>query len=172
MSSELKLPDSLADFYAHALGLEHEYKHRWLDLWQTLEAHHNHEAAAIFAKVEKMRADNIVMINARCETIELPRVAPWDYYWHQYVNIESAIIDTAHYMISARESIELVVLKFEAACEYYQDIQTQSPDKEVKQAAENMIGMLKTEMRTIQNWKQQYSNTTALPDLDPPNQPE
>ncbi len=172
MSGAQKLPDSIADFYAHALGLEHEYAHRWLDLWQTLEAHHNHEAAAVFAKVEEMRADNIVMLKARCKAIELPRVAPWEYHWHQYVNIESAIIDSAHYMISARESIELVLLKFEAACEYYRDIQTQSLDKEIQQAAEDMIGLLKTEMQTIHKWKQRYSNTPTLSDLDPPNQPE
>ena len=106
MNMKRNLPQSLPDFYAHALGLEHEYEHRWLDLAQTLATHHNHEAATIFAQVEKMREDNIEQIQQRCETLELPRVAPWDYYWHQYVNLESAIIDSAHYMISALESIE------------------------------------------------------------------
>ncbi len=172
MSTEHTFPNSLEAFYAQALGLEYECEHRLIDLGRTLEAHHNPEAAAIFEQAEKMRAANILEISRRCEKLNLPRIAPWDYYWHQHLNFENICIDSVHYLITAFEAIELVLAKLEAAGNYYQLIRGNSDQRAVREAALEIIGLLNVEMDIVQGWRSQHIASTVLPDLDPPNQPE
>lgn len=170
--SDYKMPDTLAAFYAHALGLEHECECWLIDLSRSLQAHHNPEAAAIFVDAEKLCVENIEQIHQRSVNLELPRVAPWEYYWHQFVNIENTCIDSVHYMISALEAIELVLEKLAADSEYYHAIEQQSDDLQIKQAARQIISLLDSEMELVRGWKSQQSKDVPLTDLDPPNMPE
>ena len=171
MSSK-QMPATLDAFYAHVLGLEYECEHRLIDLSRTLDAHHNPEAAEIFAKAEKMRADNIRRINLLCEDLELPRIAPWDYYWHQYVNIESLCIDSIHYMITAFEAVELVLKKLDAARDFYREIANASELPAIQEAAEGIIELLESEIETVRGWQSGHEAQSPPADLDPPHQPE
>lgn len=172
MSSQFKRPENLAEFYTHALGLEHECEQRMDDLSRTLKAHRNPEAAGIFERARKMRTENIRKINSRCAALELPRVAPWEFYWHQHLNLESICTDSVHYLISAIDAIELVLIKLDAASRFYSSIQSESADTDIQQAAAVIREMLAREMETVDAWKEHQDDAALLSDLDPPHQPE
>ena len=172
MSDQYPLPESLEAFYAHALGLEHECEARLTDLSLTLEAHHNLEASQVFARAEQIRARSIELIRQYSEGLELPRIAPWEYLWHQHVNFESICMDSVHYLISALEAIELVQFKLEAANEFYRSIKAQSPDPEIQRAAGEIEALLELEIEIVEGWRSQHEEMSRLPDLDPPHQPE
>ena len=172
MSSEYPLPKSLEEFYAHALGLEHECEARLTDLSLTLEAHHNLEAAKVFSQAEQIRARSIELIRQHSQGLALPRIAPWEFLWHQHVNFELVCMDSVHYLISALEAIELVLFKLEAANDFYRIIQDQSPDPDIKRAANEIKSLLELEIEIVRGWREQHEELSRLPDYDPPHQPE
>lgn len=172
MSSQIALPETLAEFYAHALGLEHECEQSLTDLSLTLEAHRNLDAAKVFAQAEQIRSRSISLIKHYSERLQLPRVAPWEYLWHRHVNFESICMDSVHYLITPLESIELVLFKLEAASEFYLAIQAETDDPDIKRAANEINALLVLEMEIVAGWKEQYMDGSRLPDLDPPHQPE
>lgn len=172
MNEPIKLPTTVEAFYAHALGLEHECEHRLTDLSLTLEAHHNNESAEVFSRAEQIRAHTIQMIRQLSEGLDLPRIAPWEYLWHQHVNFELVCMDSVHYLITPSEAIELVLIKLEAADDFYHQVQDQSDTPEIVTAAEQIRSLVKQEMESVRGWLEQHEASTRLPDLDPPHQPE
>lgn len=172
MKQACSLPGSIEEFYAHALGLEHECEQCLTDLSLTLEAHHNPEAAKVFAQAEQIQQRSIQVIRQLSEGLDIPRVAPWEYLWHPYINFDSICMASVHYLITPYEAIELVQLKLEAVSEFYRDIGSRSMDLAIQQAAAQIRSLLKIEIDIVKGWRRQHEELSRLPDLDPPHQPE
>ncbi len=168
----MSVPDSLGAFYVHALGLQSECENRLTDLALTLEAHHNPEAATIFAQAEQIHAEITGEIEQECEGVELPRVPPWEFCWVEDDKIDDIRIEALDFQVSAYQAIDLVLDNLNAVSGIYAGIQAQSEDQAVQQAAEQMIVLIHDEVRRVDAWKVQYAASEPLPDYDPPHMPE
>ena len=71
----------LALFLAHSLALESEARERYLELSESLAAHHNGDAAAFFQRMAREAEQHLQEVAELAADQALPQLHPWEYAW-------------------------------------------------------------------------------------------
>lgn len=171
MSAKLKKLASVEDFYAHAIGLEHEFEERLTDLTSCLRAHHNADSAKVFAKARVMHLVRVRHLEALSSSLELPAIAPWDYVWHYTVNLEIICITSVHYLMTPLEALEMVEEKLQGAHEFYQSVADRFQGNGVGDAAAQVLSEFEKELEQFRQWHSDLEHKIVYEDHDPPNEP-
>ena len=171
MNVALKKLASVEDFYAHAIGLEHEFEDRLTDLASCLKAHNNPESSKVFLRARSIHAERITRLDSLAVGLQLPAVAPWDYVWHYSVNLEIICITSVHYLMTPLEALEMVQEKLNMAREFYRSVCDRYKGNAVGEAAELVLHEIDNEIREFRRWHQDLERIVVPEDHDPPNEP-
>lgn len=158
-------------FYAHLLGLEHEFADRLGDLSDCLEVHNNPDAARVCSIARMMHERRIANIAKRSVNMELPTVAPWDYVWHNRVNIEAMCMASVHYLMTPLEAVELVLAKIDAAHDFYASVAQRFEGHATGEAAALVLADFGVELQEFRQWAADLTPVKVTEDPDPPNEP-
>jgi hypothetical protein len=162
---------SLEEFIVHAHALKCESEEQLEMCADSLRAHNNPDAAAVFHSLSQMVRQIIEEIEAMAAGLELPEIPPWDFHWHMIDDLKC--MDAAHYLISERKALELAQLNEQRAMKYFQDIAEAVSDQAVKEMAQRLYDHEQRFFRYIEQRLQHLQEDNGHhDDLDPPNMPE
>ncbi|HAN67881.1 MAG: rubrerythrin [Haliea sp.] len=125
----------LALFLAHSLALESEARERYLELSESLAAHHNGDAAAFFQRMAREAEQHLQEVAELAADQALPQLHPWEYAWPGPEAPESASYEALHYRMSLSEAMHLALGKERDAAAYYRHVASESPDTETRRVA-------------------------------------
>ncbi|MAA88407.1 MAG: rubrerythrin [Haliea sp.] len=129
------LHNELALFLAHSLALESEARERYLELSESLAAHHNGDAAAFFQRMAREAEQHMEEVAELAADQALPQLQPWDYTWPGPEAPESASYEALHYRMSLGEAMHLALGKERDAAAYYRQAANASLDAETRRVA-------------------------------------
>jgi len=162
---------SLEEFIVHAHALKCESEEQLEMCADSLRAHNNPEAAAVFHALSQMVGQTIQELEAMAVGLELPQVPPWDFHWH--LVDDSKCMDEAHYLMNERKALELAQLNEQRALKYFQDTAEVVTDQAVKELAQRLHDHEQRFFQHIEQRLQQLEeDVDHHDDLDPPNMPE
>lgn len=171
MSMDFQKLKTVEDFYAHALGLEHEFEERLSDLSGCMDGHNNPDAAKVFMQARVLHEVRIKQLEQHVAERVLPRIAPWDYIWHYSINLEVICMTSLHYLMTPLEALEMVEEKIEKAHDFYQQVVDRFDGNEIADAARFVLQDFELELAQFREWHDDLEPCEVLEDHDPPNEP-
>jgi rubrerythrin len=126
---------NLAELLAYALEIEREATARYEELADQMEVHHNGEVAALFHRLAGYEREHAQEIEQRIGMLDLPVLAEWEYRWVDSESPEAAPYDGAHYLMTARQALELALINERRARDFYEALATTLTDPEARALA-------------------------------------
>jgi rubrerythrin len=163
--------ESVAEFLAHALELEHESAERYLELAESMEVHHNAEVARLFRRLAAMSESHAQQVQRQTAGLQLPHISPWDFKWHCPGSPEGHCDHTRiTYLMTAAQVLEVALLNETRSRDFYAWVAADSPDAEVRVLAGAMAAEEGEHVHLIDNWLRDQADHCVAPpeDLDPP----
>jgi rubrerythrin len=168
--------DDIPEFLVHALELEHESAERYRQLAETMEVHHNAEAAGLFRRFADMSDAHASEVVARAEGLALPEIAPWDFKWSCPGSPESHCLDgpEVSYLMSAQDALAVAMHNEVRGRDFYARIAASTPNPKVRALAQEMADEETEHVELLKAWIARETEEAAetQSDLDPPNMPE
>jgi predicted RecB family nuclease len=164
---------SEAEFLAHVIALKHESEERLQNMADCLSEHHNPEAAEVFANLAQLVGQTVQQLEAKAAGLQLPEIPPWEFQWHCKNDPESLCMDHAHYLMSARESLQLALFNEQRSAEFLDRVVNEVEHAGVRQLAEQQAHIERQFAEMIQQRLDKMAeDVERIEDLDPPNIPE
>jgi rubrerythrin len=164
--------ESVAEFLAHALELEHESAERYIELAESMEVHHNTQVAHLFRRLAAMSEAHASEVQGRAAGLHLPRIPPWGFKWSCPGSPEG---DCSHaqvsYLMTAAQVLEVALLNETRGRDFYAWVAASSPNPQVRTLAAEMAHEEGGHVTLLGAWIQDeaYRTTDPPEDLDPPN---
>ncbi len=169
---EIKI-QTRAEFLAHVLALKLESEERLQSLADCLSEHNNPVAAGLFQELADVVAQSITQLESMTAGLQLPAIPPWEYQWHCFDHPEVVCMEQAHYMMTGKQSLQLVQFNEHRSVEFLQRVYQEVENVEVKNLAQQLM---KSEQEFEQYVLKKIENIEddglLRDDLDPPNMPE
>jgi len=174
MKPELKIELSgMEEFLAHALALKYESEERLEQLAHCLAEHNNQAAADVFQGLIDSIGSVIRELEALAADRYLPQIPPWEYQWHCDDDPEALCIDQAHYLMTARQSLELARFNELRSLQFFQKVKDEVADDQIASLAQRLIEIELAFADDIQQRLESLpQDSPPCEDLDPPNMPE
>lgn len=125
----------LEEFLAHSVELESEAQERYLELADTMAAHHNREVADFFRRMAMEASNHLREVSGLASGLTLPPLKPWEFSWPGEEPPETASYEALHYRMSLRQAIELALANERAAEAFYRSVANSSEDAETARVA-------------------------------------
>lgn len=167
--------DTVGEFLAHALELEHESAQRYRELAQSLRVHHNVEIAELFERLARLSEDHARSVAARARAVRLPEIAPWDFKWDCPGCPEDPHPEgEVSYLMTTVQTLTLALETESCGRDFYACVAAHSPHPEVRRLAAEMAEEESGHVELIAGWleRERLNAAPPLEDLDPPNMPE
>lgn len=164
--------ESVAEFLAHALELEHESAERYLELAGSMEVHHNTEVADLFRRLAAMSEAHAREVQDRAAGLQLPQIPPWGFKWRCPGSPEVDCGDAKiNYLMTAVEVLEIALLNETRSRDFYAWVAVDSTDPEVRALAADMADEEGEHVVLLDAWINDEAQRLMAPseDLDPPN---
>jgi len=167
--------DDVGEFLAHALEMEHESSANYAQLADSMEVHHNPEAAALFRRLAALSDEHAGRIAEQAHGILLPRIAPWAFKWDCPGGPEGG--DCLHgdlsYQMTAAQALDLALSNESRGQAFYAHVAQTSNDAEVRRLAAEMAAeeLEHLDMLTAMLAPEHRRDDDRPQDLDPPHIP-
>ncbi len=174
MTARNGLIDSLGEFLAHALELEHESAARYEQLADSMEIHHNQDVAQLFRRLAAMSIEHAKAVEQRTQGIELPHIPPWDFKWNCPGSPESDCLEIeVTYLMTRGQALQLAWHNESRGHAFYAHVAADCTDAEVRRLADEMAVEEAEHVNLLKNWlaRERDVNGAGHEDLDPPNVP-
>ena len=126
---------SLAEFLAHSVELESEARERYLELAESMAAHHNSEVSAFFARMAEESRLHLAEVAEIAAEHQLPELKAWEFQWPDEESPEAASYEAVHYRMSLRDAMLLALDNERAAQKFYASFAQTSEDAQTRQFA-------------------------------------
>ena len=120
----------LAQFLAHSVELESEAQERYLELAESMAAHHNTVVADFFRRMAKEADLHLAEVSKLAEGYRLPHLNAWEFDWPEAEPPETSSYEAVHYRMSLGQAIDLALANERAAEQYYRNVALSSSDEE------------------------------------------
>jgi rubrerythrin len=127
---------SLRDFYAHALAIEREASHRYMDLAQEMQTHNNLAVAETFERLARMEIDHVEEITHAAPDVDTSTIPGWEYQWEGAESPEVTPLSAVHRLLTPFQALELALKNEERALHFFETVRRSSPNHEVRALAE------------------------------------
>ena len=142
--------DSLPDFLANAIALEHEAAERYLELADMMEAHRNDAVSALFRDMvhySRLHHDSIV---ERARGAALPPLRPGPYRWrHPPEAGDEQAFDP---MLDAHDALRYARENELRAMDYYTQVGLHAPEAAVRRLAAESAGEEAEHVDALDDW--------------------
>ncbi len=157
---------SAADFYVQALAIEMEAAERYTLLAEQMEVHNNRVIADIFrkmAEIEEKHRDEIAQKAGGALAAGLPA----SFSWIRPDGPEAMDFRHLHYLMTPYHALTLARHNEERAVEFFEAIERNTADPEIKAAAAEMAAEERKHVAWVDEWLTQYPPPASGWDDDP-----
>jgi hypothetical protein len=162
-----------AEFLAHIIALKHESEDRLTTMADCLFAHNNPPAAQVFHELAGLISLVVEQLQTLALDHVLPEIPPWEYQWHCEDDPEALCMEHAHYLMSARQALQLALYNEQRSVEFLQRIEREVSEPAVREMARRQ---LRVEQEFAEIIRQRLADLpdedVVCDDLDPPHMPE
>ncbi len=116
----------LANFLAHSLELESEARERYVELADSMDAHHNRPVADFFRRMAGEAEHHLREVAELAGHLSLPQLKAWEFDWPDAEPPETASYEALHYRMSLRQAMTLALANEHAAERYYREFAKRS----------------------------------------------
>jgi len=158
---------TMAELLVHALVIELEAVHSYLELATQMEECGNDPVAKLFAKMAEFEQEHADKIREQAGNIKLPELAPWEYRWPGFEppeNIDSAGI---HYLMTPHQALKLALENEMSALAFFEGIASSNTDERVYSLAEEFAEDERQHVAWMEEWLAKYPAPDADWDYDP-----
>jgi len=164
---------TMAELLAHALALELESAECYGDLADSMAAHNNRPAAALFEEMAQSAESLAASLLQHEGDQPLPDLAPWEHRCAPTGGVADCMAK-AHYQMTACQALELALRHERHSKDCLLRMATEIGIPEVRRGAE---AIAQGKARQVESLAQRLAceavgHTAPLEDLDPPNVPE
>ena len=162
----------IADLLQHALVIETEAAERYRSLGHQMAVHNSPHIARIFEKMADIEGRHAAEIEARLRGLSPPDRKPWEYAWGDAASPEAGGDEEAHYMMTARQALEMVLEAEQRAYDFYRGLAKTVRDREIKALVDEFATEEKEHVALVENLlaKEPYTPADWDFDPDPPGQ--
>jgi rubrerythrin len=167
--------ETIGEFLAHALELEHESAERYRQLAQSMEIHNNQVIAELFARLAQMSQEHAKEVEERAAGVDLPEIPPWEFKWNCPGSPEADCMEQdLSYLMTTVQALNLALHNEIRGRDFYAHVAVDSPSREVRHLAGEMTEEESEHVDLLKDWLATASHRDEAPleDLDPPNMPE
>ncbi|KJS38625.1 MAG: rubrerythrin [Rhodospirillaceae bacterium BRH_c57] len=162
--------NSLAEFLAHAITLEDESAHRFDELADALEVHHNGDVVELFRKMAHYSRLHLADARKRAEGMDLPHIAPWDYKWPGAESPETIEVFDAHYKMTPFHALTAALDSEKRGQAFYADVAETAKDATLRALAAEFAAEEGDHVNLLQSWlaRTPPPDDHWSEDMDPP----
>jgi len=164
----------LPTFLAYSVVMEEEAAERHDELADVMDVHNNPDVAATFRKLAHYSRLHAREIREQSATLELPKIAPWDFEWEGGEPPETADSDEVHYLMNRAQALRLAMENEQRAHDFYAEISREAPNAEVRKLAAEFAAEEREHLDLLIAWREKIpeSEDEPLIDPDPAHMPE
>ncbi len=129
------LSAELARFLVHSVELESEARERYLELAESMAAHHNDPVAEFFQRMAGEASLHLEEVEQLTGSDSLPQLAAWEFDWPDAEAPESTAYEALHYRMSLQQAVRLALASERRAERYYRRVADSSSEPETVQVA-------------------------------------
>lgn len=161
---------TLAEFLAHAITLEEESAHRFDELADALEVHHNGEVVELFRKMAHYSRLHLAEARDAAKGMTLPHYAPWEYKWPDAEAPETVDVDAIHYKMTPHHALTAALHSEQRGYAFYRGLVDTVEDEDVRKLAHEFADEEASHVRLLEEWLLKYPRPEAGwdEDMDPP----
>ena len=127
--------EELTRFLAHSVELESEAHERYLELAESMAAHHNLAVADFFRRMAHEAELHLAEVSELAAGMTLPQLKAWEFQWTGEEPPETASYEAVHYRMSLSEGISLALANERAAEQFYRRTAETGGDSETARIA-------------------------------------
>jgi rubrerythrin len=127
--------NELTDFLAHSIELESEAGERYVELADSMTAHHNEPVAQFFLDMALEASHHLAEVTMLAKDLTLPELKAWEFTWPEAEPPETASYEALHYRMSLRQAMSLALENERAAESYYRGVAGNTGDEETARIA-------------------------------------
>jgi len=170
----MKPTQDLGAFLAHAVTLENDAAERYDELADAMDTHNNDEVAELFRTMAYYSRKHLAEAAeyARNHAGGLPSLKVWEYEWPEKESPENAALDSAHYLMTAYQALQLAREAEVHARDFYLSVAENAQDSEVTKLAKEFSEEEAEHVEAIDEWILRYPKPEQDwdEDLDPPSE--
>jgi rubrerythrin len=110
--------------------LESQAQERYLELAESMAAHHNDRVADFFKRMAGEADLHLAEVSKLAEGRRLPHLNAWEFDWPEAEPPETSSYEAVHYRMSLNQAIRLALANERAAERYYRNVARSSADTE------------------------------------------
>jgi rubrerythrin len=123
------------EFFIHALKIEQEAAESYRVLASQMEGHHNPQCARLFSHLAALEEEHTAGLRKNAQSVDLAKIPPWSYLWHEPESPESTPLDRAHYLMTEHHALTLALNNERRAKDFFDHAATHSPSEVVRSLA-------------------------------------
>ncbi|MCC7166059.1 MAG: ferritin family protein [Rhodospirillales bacterium] len=144
------MTDSLPEFLAHSLALEHEAAERYRELADIMENNLNPEVGAVFRDMARFSGRHHSEIKARAGAMVLPELKSWQYRWATPPEATDSLdID---FFMQPYNALRIARDNELRGYKYYRQIAREAADPEIKRLAEEFAQEERGHIAALDKW--------------------
>ncbi len=167
----IKSPEHLL---AQFIAMKCESEDRLQDLSDSLKQHNNMPSAEIYMRVIELIKVSIKNIEQKTERMNIPDIPPWESQWHYSEQPDLLCVESAHYLMSPLQALELALCTEKRMQEFLQQQINNTMKDEIQRIAKDLLVHEQQMAEQMLSWKDplEKSQQEQVEDFDPPNMPE
>lgn len=129
---------SVAEFYSHALAIEHEAAERYAEFRDYFDDRGQVVLAGLCANLGRLEAEHFRELVQASEGMELPPIPAGEFRWLESGSPEAIVREIFYRIASPRQLLELALQGEYAALAFFQWAERTTPDEAVRTLAHRM----------------------------------
>ena len=165
-----RAPKTLEELMAVALAIELDAVQRYKDFADTLEAHNNHEVAALFRTMAGYEGHHVEQVMSTMGWTTPPAAALAPMPWVGGESPEAVPFEDVHYLMQPWHALELALAAEQRAEAFFAELVRLAPSDEIRRAAEEMRDEETEHVQLVKAWMAKVPQPSGnwAEDPDPP----
>jgi len=163
---------SLEEFMAQAWAMEMEAVQRYGELADAMDAHNNHDVAAMFRTMAQYEGKHADQLLAEMGWTEPPLMARSEFRWPSFEGPETISHDQLHYLMQPWHALELALAAEQHAERFFAELARRATLPSVQRAALELQAEEREHVELVKAWMKRVAepDTDWAVDPDPPRQ--
>jgi rubrerythrin len=134
----MRLIQSPAELYAHAIAIEREAAERYSEFAERMDDEGREDLARIFGTLARAEAEHLDTLLARTEGIAVPAVAEGQYRWLDAGAPETAARELVYRLMTPRQVLAIALVAEQRAQAFFEHVYWTSSDPALRALAREM----------------------------------
>ena len=144
---------SIGDFLAHAIVLEADAASCYSELAAAMDVHNNRAIAALFQQMAGCTQNHLSIIEHMIALHDISNFNSLELSWHGSIKSPEFLeIEDTHYLMTARQALEIALQAEERAYGYYESVRALAEDSDLRNLATKLAAEEGEHVRFVSTW--------------------